>query len=159
MPKSAKRSRILAAILLLAGLSVAQVSSEFVTDDIRRVGSRLACLCGSCKNSVGDCAMLACGYSSPARQKIAAMQTQNISDDAIVEDFVKREGIRALVTPPAEGFNLMAWLMPPLMIAFGLAIIWWFIQRMRKPAAVPEIDPKLLERYKDSIEKDLAKLD
>jgi len=159
MPKFAKRSQLFGAVLLLAGLSVAQVSSEFVTDEIRRVGSRLACLCGSCKNSVGDCAMLACGYSSPARQKIAALQARSVADDAIVEDFVKSEGIRALVTPPAKGFNLMAWIMPPVMIAFGLALIWWFLKRMRKPVAVPEIDPKLLERYKDSIEKDLAKLD
>jgi len=145
--------------VLLTGLALAQVSSEYVTPDIRRVGHRLACLCGSCKNSIADCPMLACHYALPAREKIDKMQKAGSPDDAIVDAFIKEEGIRALVTPPAEGFNVMAWVMPPLMVGLGLALIWWFLTRMRKPAPVPEIDPKLLERYKDSIEKDLAKLD
>ncbi len=146
--------------LMLGALSLAQVSSEFVTPDIRRVGTRLACLCGSCKNSVGDCPMLACHYSNPAREKINQMQSTGKPDEAIVASFVKQEGIRALVTPPSEGFNVLAWWMIPIMVGLGLALIWWFIARMRKPGPpLPEIDPKLLARYQASIEKDLAKLD
>jgi cytochrome c-type biogenesis protein CcmH len=147
------------AICLLAALSLGQVSSELVTEDIRRVGSKLACLCGSCKNSVGDCAMLACHYSKPAREKIKAMQAEGKSDQEIVDAFVKEEGIRALVTPPAEGFNLLAWVMPFVMIGVGLAGIWWFIRRFSRPAAAPEVDPRVMERYQDAIEKDLSKLD
>ncbi|MBK5294149.1 MAG: cytochrome c-type biogenesis protein CcmH [Acidobacteriia bacterium] len=152
--------KVAALALMLAALSLAQISSEFITPEIRRVGSRLACLCGSCKNSVGDCAMLACHYSGPAREKIHQEQSAGKSDDAIVAAFVGKEGIRALVTPPAQGFNILAWWMTPIMVGLGLALIWWFVVRMRKPAApLPEIDPKLLARYQDSIEKDLAKLD
>jgi cytochrome c-type biogenesis protein CcmH len=147
------------AVGLLAALSLGQVSSELVTEDIRRVGSKLACLCGSCKNSVGDCAMLACHYSKPAREKIKAMQAEGKSDQEIVDAFVKEEGIRALVTPPAEGFNLLAWAMPFVMIGIGLGAIWWFIRRFSKPAAAPGIDPRIVERYQDAIEKDLSKLD
>jgi cytochrome c-type biogenesis protein CcmH len=144
---------------LLAALSLAQVSSEYVTPEIRRVGVKLACLCGSCKNSVGDCPMLACHYSNPAREKIQKMQAEGKSDQAIIDSFVKDEGIRALVVPPAEGFNLLAWVMPFAMIGFGLAAIWWFIRRMSKPAPAAELDPRLLERYQETIEKDLTKLD
>jgi cytochrome c-type biogenesis protein CcmH len=147
------------AFTLLAAFSLGQVSSELVTEDIRRVGSKLACLCGSCKNSVGDCAMLACHYSKPARERIKAMQAEGKPDQAIVDDFVKTEGIRALVVPPAEGFNLLAWVMPFAMIGIGLASIWWFIKRFSKPAAAPDLDPRVLERYQDTIEKDLSKLD
>jgi cytochrome c-type biogenesis protein CcmH len=146
-------------VSLLAAFSLGQVSSELVTEDIRRVGSKLACLCGSCKNSVGDCAMLACHYSKPARERIKAMQAEGKSDQAIVDAFVKDEGIRALVTPPAEGFNLLAWVMPFAMIGMGLAAIWWFIRRMSKPSAAPEMDARVLERYQDAIDKDLSKLD
>lgn len=152
-------SRRLVLGLLLATLSLAQVSSELLTPEIRRVGFRLACLCGSCKNSVGDCAMLECHYSKPARERIRDMQARGMSDDAIVDDFVKREGKRALVVPPAEGIYNLAWWMPPLMVGLGLALIYWYIERTRKPAKVEEVDAKVLERYKDSIEKDLAKLD
>jgi hypothetical protein len=49
--------------------------------------------------------------------------------------------------------------MPIVAIAFGLAVVWWFIRRMSKPALQPPVDEAVLDRYRDSIEKDLAKLD
>ncbi len=151
------------ALVLLAALAMAQVSSELITPEIRRVGSRLACLCKSCKNTVGDCAMLACHYSKPAREKIRDGQAAGQADDAIVAGFVSEHGRQALALPPNDGgFSSLAWFMPPMMVGLGLALIYWFIRRMRKPvavAAVSAIDQNLLDRYKDSIEKDLAKLD
>jgi len=151
-----------AALILLAALSMAQVSSELSTPDIRRVGSRLACLCKSCKNSVGDCPMLACHYAKPAREKIRDMQVAGKADDVIVSSFVAEGGNEALVVPPNEGFSRLAWWMPPVMLGFGLAMIYWFVRRMRKPESAvvhPPVDAATLERYKESIEKDLAKLD
>lgn len=147
-------------LILVSVFAMAQVSSELITPDIRRVGSRLACLCKSCKNSVGDCPMLACHYAKPAREKIRDEQAAGKSDDAIVAGFVKESGREALVVPPNDGFNALAWWMPPMMIGLGLALIYWFITRMRKPAPpAPAIDAKVLARYQDSIEKDLDKLD
>lgn len=151
------------ALLVLASLTMAQVSSELITPEIRRVGSRLACLCKSCKNSVGDCAMLACHYSKPAREKIRDQQAAGKTDDQIVQSFVDEQGRQALVVPPAEGFSGLAWWTPPFMVGLGLALIYWFIRRMSGAsapiAARPRVDDQMLNRYKDSIEKDLAKLD
>jgi cytochrome c-type biogenesis protein CcmH/NrfF len=147
---------------LLSALAMAQVSSELITPEIRRVGSRLACLCKSCKNSVGDCAMLACHYSKPAREKIRDMEAAGKSDDQIVASFVQEQGRQALVVPPNDGFMALAWWLPPAMVGFGLALIYWFIRRMRTPGSAivhPGVDAATLARYKDSIEKDLAKLD
>ena len=152
-------SRRVLLALAVAALSLAQVSSELITPEIRRAGSRLACLCGSCKNSVGDCAMLGCHYSQPGRQKIHDMQAQGASDDAIVEDFIRREGKRALVVPPVEGFFGLVWWMPPLVTGLGLMLVYWFIRRMRKPMPVEEVDPKVLARFQKSMDEDLAKLD
>lgn len=147
-------------LTLLSVLSIAQVSSELVTPEIRRVGSRLACLCGACKNSVGDCAMLGCHYSQPAREKIRDSQAKGDSDDAIVGSFVQERGKVALVVPPNEGFFAFAWWMPPIMTGLGLALIYWFIRRMSKPAAaLAPVPQQVLDRYKDSIEKDMAKLE
>ncbi len=153
------RSRLL--LILVAGLCLAQSSSDLLTPAIRRVGDKLACLCGACKNTVATCQMLGCHYSSPARERIAKLQAEGVSDDAIVADFVKREGKRALATPPTEGFFLLGWVMPFAAIGFGLAAIYWFIKRYRKPAAAAPaaVDQAALSRYHDQIEKDLAKLE
>jgi cytochrome c-type biogenesis protein CcmH len=146
-------------LILVAGICLAQSASDYVTPAIRRVGDKLACLCGSCKNTVATCQMLGCHYSSPAREKIKKMQEEGASDQAIIDSFVKEQGLRALAVPPAEGFNIMGWLAPPLAVAFGLGVIYLYIRRFRKPAPAPEIDTDSLDRYHEQIEKDLAKLD
>ncbi|MEO8028113.1 MAG: cytochrome c-type biogenesis protein CcmH, partial [Bryobacteraceae bacterium] len=146
--------------LLLAAASIAQTSSELISPDVRRVGSRLACLCGSCKNTVGDCPMLQCHYSGPARERIGKLQGMGASDDNIVGDFVRDTGMQALSSPPTSGFQLLAWVTPFAAIFAGLIAIWLYMRRYRpsRPAAV-EIDPAVLDQYRDRIEKDMAKLD
>lgn len=134
--------------------------SGIMSPEVRRVGMRLACLCGTCKNTVGDCAMLECGYCAPMRKRIAAMQDAGQSDDSIVAAIVGENGKQALAVPPTQGFALAAWTMPYIAIVIGLAAIWAFIRRFsarRQPA--PDVDPEILARYHDRIEKDLSKLD
>ncbi|MBI3683199.1 MAG: cytochrome c-type biogenesis protein CcmH [Acidobacteria bacterium] len=156
---TASRPRALL-LVLAAGLCLAQSSSDLLTPAIRRVGGTLACLCGSCKNTVATCQMLGCHYSSPARERIAKMQAAGMTDEAVIDDFVKREGKRALAVPPAEGFNLLSWVMPFVAIAIGLVAIYLYVKRYRKPAASPPVvDNAALERYHEEIENDLAKLE
>lgn len=146
--------------MLTAGLCLAQSSTEFLTPAVRRVGDKLACLCGSCKNTVATCQMLGCHYSSPARETIAKLQATGMSDQAIVDEFVKKEGLKALAVPPTEGFSLLGWAMPFVAIGIGLAVIYLFIKRFHKPAAAgAPIDNAVLDKYHEQIEKDLAKLE
>jgi len=148
-----------------AGIALAQPTkgvneSGIMSEEVRRVGMRLACLCGSCKNTVGDCAMLECGYCAPMRKRIAEMQLAGHSDDSIVGAIVEETGKQALAVPPAQGFSLFAWTAPWVAIAIGLAAIWMFIRRFSaKSQPVPEIDPQILDRYHDRIEQDISKLD
>jgi cytochrome c-type biogenesis protein CcmH len=101
--------------------------------------------------------MLECHFSKPRRQEIAAMQSEGKSDDQVVQAMVGQFGKQALVAPPAEGFNLLAWIMPFAMIGFGLVCIVWIMRHYMRPRSkpLPDIDPQVLA----SIEKDLSKLD
>ena len=104
--------------------------------------------------------MLGCHYSAPARERIHNAIAGGQGDDSIVAAFVKDQGIKALIVPPAEGFNLLAWWGPVIMIGLGLIAIYFWIRRMKQPApAAPAMDGQTLERYRESIEKDLAKLE
>jgi cytochrome c-type biogenesis protein CcmH len=151
------RSKILLA--LLTGISLAQSPVDLVTPEIRRVGDKLACKCGSCASTVGSCPMLQCHYAHPARQKIADAQKAGTPDDAIIAAFVKQEGIAALAAPPTEGFSLLGWLMPFIAIVLGLGLIWLYIKRFRKPmvATVPAAPQD--ERYRQRIEKEMSELE
>jgi cytochrome c-type biogenesis protein CcmH len=153
------RLRNSALALLLAGYCLAQSSSQYVTPEIRRVGDKLACLCGACKNTVATCQMLECHYSLPARQRIAKMQKEGSADPVIIDEFVKREGKKSLAEPPNEGFGIMALATPVLAIGAGLGLIVWFLRRYRKPNAVPVMTDEEVQKYQDQIDKEFSKLD
>lgn len=162
MPRLRSNLAIIAAALVLAAVTLAQSSSALLTPEIRRVGGRLACLCGTCNNTVGDCPMLECHYTKPMRENIAAMQKLGMGDDEIVNKIVKDKGFQALAAPPEQGFHLLAWVMPWIAVSLGFVAIWFFIRYMSRKnatASVPELDPEVLSRYRENIEKDMAKLD
>ena len=148
-------------LLVLAAVCLPQTATQLVTPEIRRVGDKLACKCGVCNNTVATCQMLECHYSLPARQKIAEAQKKGESDETIIAGFVKEGGISALSSPPNEGFNSLGYLMPVFGVVAGLLAIFLFMKRARKPVAapVPELDPEMLSRYRDRIDKEMAKLD
>ncbi len=156
-----KRAPRLILGLLVAVLCLAQSASQLVTPEIRRVGDKLACLCGACKNTVASCQMLGCHYSHPSREKIAKMQAAGVNDKAIIDSFVKEQGLRALAVPPAEGFNALAWTMPFIAIGLGLIAIWLWIKKFhpKRAAPMPELPPEVLARYQERIDQDLTKQD
>lgn len=145
--------------VVLAAAALSQTASQLQSDPVRRVGVHLACLCGTCTNTVADCPMLECHFAKPARLRIAALQAEGKSDREIVAIFVAEHGKQVLAAPPKEGFNLLAWVMPFVGLAAGLALIWYVIKRLRKPAATSAGPEEALARYRDEIEKDLARLD
>ena len=157
------RRKLFAALAAAFGVPATMIAQEavLIPPDVKRVGARLACLCGTCKNSVGDCQMPQCGYSSPAREKIARLLKEGKSDDEIVATFVKDVGKHALSAPPAEGFSLTAWLMPIAFGALGALFIVWYLQQEKKKALAPvsEVDPAVLDKYHSKIEKEMADLD
>ncbi len=147
------------AILFVASVCIAQSPTQFLTADVRRAGDRLACLCGACKNTVGTCQMLGCHYAAPAREKIAEMQKAGMNDDQVAAFFVKREGLKAWAVPPAEGFNAMSWVMPPVAILLGLFGIAWWIKRSRRPVLIEALPDGSADRVRAELDKEMAKFD
>jgi cytochrome c-type biogenesis protein CcmH len=146
--------------LALTAVTLGQTGTPLQNPQVRRLGEQLACLCG-CGSSVTSCNMLQCHFSEPARDKLLAMVTAGNSDSDIMASFVKENGTRVLLKPPAEGFNLVGWVMPFVALAIGLAVVWWWMQRSQRPmpAGAPGLDLETMSRYQERIEKDLAKLD
>lgn len=149
-----------ALLFVLVGVCLPQPASTLVTPEIRRVGDKLACKCGSCNNTVGNCPMIGCHYSSPARERIASMQKSGMSDQNIIDTFVKEMGLVALAVPPAEGFNLLAWVMPFIGLALGLLLLMVYFKRFRRPAhAGSASEPAIDEKYRQRIESEMADFD
>jgi cytochrome c-type biogenesis protein CcmH/NrfF len=153
------RFRISIAAALLAVAALAQTVAEKPSMDVRRVAARLQCQCG-CKDSVATCSMLECSFSKPAKERIARMLSVGMSDEQIIQAFVRDYGAGVYLAPP----NAFGWIIPYASVGLGLVIIWLFIRKYRKPAPLTEVGPveiddPALEKYKDQIEKDLANLE
>lgn len=136
-----------------------QTASEKPSVDVRRVGMRLQCQCG-CGDSVATCSMLECSFSKPAKERIARMQAVGMTDEQIIQAFIRDYGPGIYLAPPSP----FGWIVPYAAAGFGLVIIWLFLKKYRKPKPLPElgpieIDDPALEKYKDRIEKDLANLE
>jgi cytochrome c-type biogenesis protein CcmH/NrfF len=145
--------------VLVAAAALAQTASQKPSPDVRRVGMRIACQCG-CKDSVATCSMLECGFSKPAKERIAREQAAGMSDQQIVQGFVQDYGAAVYLAPPSP----FGWIVPYASVGFGLVVIWLFIRKYRKPRAVTEagstaLDDPALEKYQAQIEKDLANLE
>ena len=104
--------------------------------------------------------MLECGFSKPAKEKIAQMQAASTPDQQIVQAFVRSYGAGVYLAPP----NAFGWIVPYLVAGVGLVLITMFVMKYRKPRPVTELGPVEIDnpelaKYKEQIEKDLANLE
>jgi cytochrome c-type biogenesis protein CcmH len=145
-------------VFTIAVAALAQTASEKPNVDVRRVGSRLQCQCG-CKDSVATCSMLECHFSKPAKERIAQMQSVGMSDEQIVQAFIRDYGMAVYLAPP----NAFGWIIPYAAVGFGFAVILLFLRKLRPKPMTDlgpiEADDPELAKYQAQIEKDTANLD
>jgi len=72
------------------------------------------------------------------REMIDEMLLEGKTDQEIIDEFVVQYGVVILGEPPKEGINLMAWLMPALMVVLGLGFAFWMSKKWSQKQAVPE---------------------
>jgi cytochrome c-type biogenesis protein CcmH len=144
---------------MVAVAALGQTASEKPSNDVRRVGARLQCQCG-CKDSVATCSMLECSFSKPAKLRIAQMQAVGMSDEQIVQAFVRDYGAGVYLAPP----NAFGWIVPYAGVGFGIVVILLFIRKYRKPKLMKDLgaveveDPELA-KYQEQIDQDTKNLD
>jgi cytochrome c-type biogenesis protein CcmH/NrfF len=158
MPRKMQRFRSSLLVFTIAVAALAQTASEKPSVDVRRVGARLQCQCG-CKDSVATCSMLECHFSKPAKERIAQMQGVAMSDEQIVQAFIRDYGMAIYLATP----NAFGWIVPYATVGFGVVLILLFLRKYKaKPMTglgTIEADDLELAKYKEQIEKDTANLD
>ena len=73
------------------------------------------------------------------REKLRAGETE----DQIYDFFVERYDKGVLAEPPAEGFNILVWVIPPVALVLGLTLLWIGIRHMGRS------DPRRLSSHGD----------
>jgi cytochrome c-type biogenesis protein CcmH/NrfF len=84
------------------------------------------------------------GFSERIKHAVRQQLAEGKSGDEITEFFTQRYGPWILRSPPTEGFDLVAWLIPILLLGLGPVVIWLTVWRSRQ-----EIDTQGIRPTKD----------
>ena len=147
--------RVLGAVFILVALLATPASAATVSS----IGEKLVCQCG-CNQTVAACPDNPCPSADPMRILIEQKLAQGQSEAQIIQAFVTQYGEQVLVTPPKSGFNLVAWILPFVVILVGGAIIYLSLKRWVGQGKVQQVNAdtsseKDDEKYRLRLEKEL----
>ena len=118
-------------------------------------------ICPTCKTTLDQ-------SDAPAAQRIKALLRRRVAacvpEQRIKDELVAQFGPSVLAAPPREGFNWLAWLLPPVGLAAAaivISVLVWRWSRSRPNDALTEsngsapLDPELERR----LDHELARFD
>jgi len=142
-------------LLLCFGAAAAPAAApRDISREYKEACDRLVCQCG-CNEQLSVCAMQNCSSATPMRAEIRDRLQKGDTVDQIVDSFVARYGKKVLSAPTTRGFDLSAWIMPFVILCFGLVVVVWVAVRMARPTAEtvepepPAVDPRVEEELKE----------
>jgi hypothetical protein len=149
-----------ALVVILSSVASAQAPKP---DRAKAVGDRVMCMCGGCSDAAGKCTHSGGAFSGPCETAKAELKeindriAQGQSDDLISSEFVQEYGPTVLLSPPARGFDVWAWIMPVIVPLFGLALVWMIVARWRRRVSLaggPDVSMELLSRARHEMGDD-----
>lgn len=137
------------ALLALAALLVPGAALALTVNDVAR-----EVRCPTCNTPLDT-------SNAPVAQDmkdyIRARIEEGWGKQRIIDGLVKEFGRDVLTTPPKSGFDLVAWLVPALAVAAGLALLPFVARswaRRRGPApAAPELTPEDSSRLEEELRR------
>ncbi len=92
------------------------------------------------------------------KQRIDQRLAQGATEQQIIDEFVQEFGPTVLATPDTSGFDLLAWLVPGLAVAAGLATIPFVVRAWARrrpgtlaaPAPLSDEDARRLQQELDA---------
>ena len=143
----------LAAIAPLVPIARAQESAH-----AKELGQKLMCVCG-CNQILGSCNHVGCSYSHEMMKEVEDRVARNEPDDLTLQAFVQEYGPTVLSSPPAKGFNRIAWIAPIVFPLVALGLLWDVVRRWKRKGAVatasgPRVSADLIARAQRESDKD-----
>jgi cytochrome c-type biogenesis protein CcmH len=149
--------KLLGALILslaIAGIAMAAGSPAEIEHDI---GDKVYCLCG-CTTTLNRCPHENCPVKAEMQKIIRADLAEGKAEPAILQDLVARYGLKVLASPPAQGFNLTAWVLPGVGLLLGLLLAIAIVRRWRRPAAQPATPAGAMDdKVRAAVEEEMKK--
>jgi cytochrome c-type biogenesis protein CcmH len=124
-----RRANVIAMFAIGAALVALPALAAGIAKTTRQaVAEGLTCQCG-CGLTVANCNHPNCNFSVPARERIDKLIASGMDRAQIIGIFRKQYGEKVLSAPTTTGFNLLAWLMPPLALLLGAGVVMLTMSR------------------------------
>ena len=120
VPPRASRRRVLQALTLAAAVFLFVGAGPSTDARFKDLGHRMMCTCG-CGQVLLECNHVGCQSSEKMRNELMAAIDKGDNDDLILQGFVQEYGPTVIAAPTAAGFNKVAWIMPFVVLALGIA--------------------------------------
>lgn len=119
-------------VSLLVFLGAGDTSSRF-----NDLGHRMMCVC-SCHQILLECNHVGCQYSTRMRDELMTAVERESNDDLALQWFVQTYGTTVIAAPTNAGFNRVAWIMPYLVLVFGLSTVVLIVRAWKnRPLVLP----------------------
>jgi cytochrome c-type biogenesis protein CcmH len=134
------------ALIVILTTAAADPAARF-----EKLGHQIMCSCG-CNELLLECNHVGCPLSDGMRQELKAGVDRGDSTSVIFAAFVEKYGPTALAAPPAQGFNIVAWIMPFAALVLGVGGTALLIRKWRL-RTVPMPPPSATPRFGDIRER------
>lgn len=117
--------------------------ASYITDEaVASITEQLNC--PTCQGyNLRDCPLTVCAQM---REQIRLRVAAGADEQTIIDEFVDYYGPQVLNAPPREGFFLLAWWMPPFVLAAGaIGLVTWFVRQRRRRPGGDEVEGSRLE--------------
>jgi len=132
-------------ILLALALCCSVVAIAADDDRYNDVGNKIQCSCG-CGQILIKCNHVGCPSSDAMIRQLRTALNNYSNDEDVLNWFRRTYGMTVVVAPATHGFELTIWVLPIVLAALGLLLLFLVTRRWRSEAApvgVAQLDPKL----------------
>ncbi|HUB19769.1 MAG TPA: cytochrome c-type biogenesis protein CcmH [Acidobacteriaceae bacterium] len=122
------RYLVLPLVIVVCSVTLGSADTEARYNDL---GHKLMCICG-CSEILIECNHVGCPDSARMLAELRAAIDHGDSNNAILAAFQDKYGPTALAAPMLTKFNMVAWIVPPALLIFGLFGTWVLVKRWRR---------------------------
>lgn len=153
-PALGSRALSLAAIMVLAIALMGAGDSNHAR--FNQLGHGMMCTCG-CSQILLECNHVGCQDSDRIRRELSDALERGQSDEQIIAAFKEKYGPVILAAPTKQGFDLVAWTMPGIVLLLGIAgatlvVYRWHLSRQPAQEAAPS-PPATIDPYEDELRR------
>lgn len=158
MAMNTKTKTILISVMIVFGIAATLTAQS--RPSAQTMYNTLTCTCGTCPHLT--LSVCECGTAAMMRDEVSDLIEKGMSGDAIIETFIEKYGQTVLAAPTAEGFDLIAWVMPiGGVLLIGTILIFmlrrWTLTPVESETA-PVAKPQKNDEYSQRIDRELDDL-